>query len=204
MPFLLELFSGTKSVGRVFEKAGWDVLAVDNSEVRSPDVCASLLDWDYRSALTPTLPTALWASPPCTTWSLATQKHRQLPDLAPRTLLAVEAELLVWRTLEIVHYLTAEHERRGTAFHWAIENPQGRLRHFSPMQALPRASVDYCMLGRPYRKRTDVWTSTPEALEGLECVCERHATQATRVMSGRLGSVPEGLTERLVAAWATP
>ena len=203
MPLLLELFSGTKSVGRVFEAAGWDVLAVDNREIRSPNVCTSLLDWNYHSALADTLPEALWASPPCTTWSLATQKHRILPDLAPQTLLAVEAELLVWRTLEIVRFLTAEHEKRGTVFHWAIENPQARLRHFSPMLVLPRITVDYCRFGRPYRKRTDVWTSTPEALADLECSCEAgHATQATRVMSGRLGSIPEGLTLRLVEAWS--
>ena len=32
MPCLLELFCGSKSVGKVFEKEGWDVISLDIEE----------------------------------------------------------------------------------------------------------------------------------------------------------------------------
>ena len=44
MPRLLELFCGTKSIGREFEAGGWTVTSVDVEPKFEPDICCNVLD----------------------------------------------------------------------------------------------------------------------------------------------------------------
>ena len=53
MPHLLELFSGTGSVGKVFREAGWRVTSVDCNPKFQPTICCdvqrlepSMVGWD--------------------------------------------------------------------------------------------------------------------------------------------------------------
>ena len=46
---LLELFSGTKSVGRAFEALGWAVTSLDADATTRPSICADIREWDYRT-----------------------------------------------------------------------------------------------------------------------------------------------------------
>ena len=39
---LLELFSGTKSVGRAFEALGWEVTSLDADATTRPTICADV------------------------------------------------------------------------------------------------------------------------------------------------------------------
>ncbi len=61
MPRLLELFCGTKSIGRVFERGGWDVTSVDLSQNFEPTICCNILDLtshmilDYGTDISDTL-----------------------------------------------------------------------------------------------------------------------------------------------------
>ena len=69
MPRLLELFCGTKSIGRAFEAAGWEVVSLDIVSKFEPtilcDILCDIRSWDY--ALFP----PVWASPVCTEYSQA-------------------------------------------------------------------------------------------------------------------------------------
>ena len=60
---MLELFSGTGSVGNVFRERGWDVTSLDRD--MQADIKADILDWDYRQ-FPPGHFYFIWASPPCT------------------------------------------------------------------------------------------------------------------------------------------
>ena len=42
---LLELFSGTKSVGKVAEQLGYDVTSLD---LKDADINTDILGWDYK------------------------------------------------------------------------------------------------------------------------------------------------------------
>ena len=47
---LLELFSGTHSVGRKAKELGWEVTSVDISDYNGkypPTLLTDILDWDY-------------------------------------------------------------------------------------------------------------------------------------------------------------
>ena len=62
---ILELFSGTHSVGNVARELGWDVTSLDLSDA---DICGDILKWPYWLK-DPGLYDVIWASPPCESFS---------------------------------------------------------------------------------------------------------------------------------------
>ena len=92
--FLLELFSGTGSVGRVWRKKGHRVISVDQDPRYNPEVCENILTWDYEALETPDF---IWASVPCEQYSCARTRAK-----TPRNFELADA--LVARTIEIIKY----------------------------------------------------------------------------------------------------
>ena len=77
---LLELFSGTKSVGRAFEALGWEATSLDTDATTRPTICADIQEWDYRT-YPPGHFDFIWASPVCTEFSRAlTRRPRRLTE----------------------------------------------------------------------------------------------------------------------------
>ena len=93
--FLLELFSGTGSVGRPWREAGHRVFSVDCDPRYSPEFCGDILEWDYRSL--ETLPDVIWASCPCEQYSIARTRAK-----TPRNYAL--ADSLVAKTIELIKY----------------------------------------------------------------------------------------------------
>ena len=136
---MLELFSGTKSVSRVFENHGWECVSLD---LKNASIETNILDWDYK-LFPPGYFGFVWASPPCTEYSIA--KSTGVRKIA-------EANQIVLRTLEIIDYLKPKH--------WVLENPQtGYLKKQEFMLGLGFVDVDYCKYGFDYRKRTRLWNN---------------------------------------------
>ena len=180
---VLELFSGTGSVGKVAREKGWDVVSLDIDP--RADINVDILLWDYRS-LGMTFD-VVWGSPPCTMYSsfqdIHTPKH--LRDLGP-------SNALVMKTIEIINYFQPSY--------YFIENPQtGCLKEQSFMQPLPYHDVDYCMYGYMGRKRTRLWTNYTE-FQGKLCdkTCGAYGEYAISPM--RVKSNPSGRTTR----WGHP
>jgi len=140
---LLELFSGTGSVGKVFKESGWTVVSLDRD--MDADIKTDMMDWDYKAMYEPGSFDVLWTSPPCTEYSVA--KTVGVRKIA-------EANQVVQRTLDIIDYFQPKF--------WFLENPQtGMLKSQPMMQDKPFTDVDYCRYGMPYRKRTRIWNNVP-------------------------------------------
>ena len=159
---MLELFSGTGSVGEVFKEAGWEVVSLDRDA--AADIQTDIRLWDYKPAYPPKHFHFIWASPPCTEYSIAkTIGNRNVE----------EANEIVEKTLEIIRYFQP--------MFWVIENPQtGLLKKQSFMQHLPFTDVDYCKYGKPYRKRTRLWNNISQWRSKPLCVGD-----CGRVVGGR-------------------
>ena len=141
---VLELFSGTGSVGEVFRERGHDVLAVDCDPKTNADEISDILDWDYKR-FQPREFDIIWASPPCTQYSICRTSAKTPRDLEG-------SDRLVARTQEIIRYLQPRW--------WFMENPQtGLLKTRDVVRGLPYKDVDYCTYGRKFRKRTRLWTN---------------------------------------------
>ncbi len=137
---VLELFSGTGSVGKCCKQLGWEVVSVDL--LLPADHKVDIMDFNYKKYDKDEFD-IVWASPPCTEYSKA--KSRGVRDIEG-------ANKIVLKTLEIINYFNC--------VYWFLENPQtGKLKDQSFMKELNYFDCDYCMYGKPYRKRTRIWTN---------------------------------------------
>ena len=154
---VLELFSGTGSVGKCCKELGWDVVSVDL--LLPADHQVDIMDFDYKQYPKDFFD-IVWASPPCTNYSLLKKcwYGRKLKDgtIYNRELNEKEmdeADKLVLKSLEIINYFNPEY--------WFLENPQtGSLKNRNIMKGLSYYDVDYCMYSDwGYKKRTRIWTN---------------------------------------------
>ena len=154
MLVLLELFCGTKSIGKVFDQNGWDVVSVDMLSKFEPTICKNVLDLTVQDIIEK-LPKnrqtvdVIWASPPCTQYSKCRTQG------GPRDLEG--SDTIVQKVLVLVKYF---------AVSFFMENPQtGLLKSRDVVKGIPFRTIDYCQYaddtfpGR-YRKRTGIWTNT--------------------------------------------
>jgi site-specific DNA-cytosine methylase len=159
---LLELFAGTGSVGKVATIFHIDTTSLDRDMVA--DIQTDIMDWDYQSAYEPKHFDIIWASPPCTEYSIA--KTIGIRDIEG-------ANNIVQRTLDIIDYFQPRW--------WIIENPQtGLLKQQSIMNNKPFVDVDYCKYGMPYRKRTRLWNNIDEWIPRPLCKRDCNSMNETR------------------------
>ena len=64
---LLELFSGTGSVGKVAKELGYDVVSLD---LKDANINTDILNWNYKVFKQNEF-NIIWASPPCVEYSIA-------------------------------------------------------------------------------------------------------------------------------------
>ena len=157
---VLELFSGTGSIGKVCEKLGWNSISVD-LELPATHEC-DIMDFDYKQYPKDYF-SIVWASPPCCSFSILQGswigRHKRVDGVLvlfteeQRQLDMLEGDQLVKRTLEIIDYFNPEI--------WFMENPQsGKLKDRDFMKDIPYYDVDYCKYSDwGYRKRTRIWTN---------------------------------------------
>lgn len=150
---VLELFAGSRSIGKVAEKMGMEVLSTDLYEYEKISYVGDILDFDYSKV--PFIPDVIWASPPCTTFSVASLGHHWTGGKGayiPKTDACLQGIAIIKKTLEII-----EHYNPKLYF---IENPRGVMRKMDFMQDLPRHTVTYCQYGDNRMKPTDIWTNS--------------------------------------------
>jgi len=148
----LELFSGTGSFSKVMKKYGHNTFTVDNDKSFASDLVQDIID--LREEQLPYKPDILWASPPCTTFSVAsisTHWKGGKEAYIPKTDQAILGIEMVESTLDLIDQLKPKY--------WFIENPRGVLRKMAFMKDLHRVTVTYCQYGDNRMKPTDIWTN---------------------------------------------
>ena len=113
---VLELFSGTKSIGRAFEAHGFEVVSLDNMAELQADICCDILTWDYTMFPRGCFD-VIWASPPCQFCSIARSKAK-----TPRNL--EYADSLVHKALEIIQYHCPRAFVLGESCHLSLEDSE--------------------------------------------------------------------------------
>lgn len=168
---VLDLFCGTKSIANAFAARGHTVYTVDWDKRFEPTFAADI------GALTAAdiidlcggVPDVIWASPDCTTYSVAAiSTHRRKEpngNLIPVTDYAKRCDEINEHLIALIKELAPKY--------WFIENPVGGLRKMDFMQSLPRYTVTYCQYGERRQKPTDIWTNHPQP--NFEPPCKRGA-----------------------------
>lgn len=158
---VLELFAGTRSIGKAFEARGHEVFSVEwDKDFENIDLYTDIGALTAEEVLTHFgRPDVIWASPDCTTFSVAAisyhrRLNKQTKSLDPITEYARFCDAVDQNVLKLIAELKP-------AF-WFIENPRGGMRKMEWMQGLPRYTVTYCQYGEERMKPTDIWTNHPE------------------------------------------
>jgi len=150
---ILELFAGSRSIGKVADRLAFDVYSSDIEQFGGIDYVTDIMDFDVTKI--PFKPDIIWASCPCTAFSVAAIGKNWTKvgdDYIPKNPRAEFGLKLVQKTLEII-----EHFNHTYFF---IENPRGMLRKMPIMADLPRQGVTYCQYGDTRMKPTDIWTNS--------------------------------------------
>lgn len=155
---VFDFFSGTGSSTLAFREAGHRVITfeIDQQFKATENVDIMTLTADYLIA-TYGRPDFIWASPPCTAFSVASIGHHWTGGKGayePKTPEASFNQKLVWKTRELIEQLQPT---KG----FLIENPRGMLRKLDPVQGLERRTITYCQYGDTRQKPTDLWGSVP-------------------------------------------
>jgi hypothetical protein len=151
---IFDFFAGTGSSTKAFEDAGHTVITFEldpyfqvSETIDIMDLTAEYLINKYGN------PDFVWASPPCTAFSVASIGHHwdnSSGTPQPKTKAAVYNQTLVAKTIELINQLSP-------AKGFLIENPRGMLRKLPVVQKLPRQTITYCQYGDTRMKPTDLW-----------------------------------------------
>lgn len=150
---VLELFAGSRSIGKVADRLAFDVYSSDIEQFGGIDYVTDILEFDVTKI--PFKPDIIWASCPCTAFSVAAIGKNWTKvgdDYIPKNPKAEFGLKLVQKTLEIIEHFNPTY--------FFIENPRGMLRKMHIMTDLPRYGVTYCQYGDTRMKPTDIWTNS--------------------------------------------
>lgn len=163
---VLELFSGTHSIGKVCHELGYEVTSVDRdlgavcpfgSDYKSDTHHkVDIMTWDYKQYPTGTFD-IITASPVCLWWSKLRKSwvgRKIKGELVTMDMIQRDIDRfgkpMVDKCFEIIEYFKPSY--------WWLENPQtGCMKSY--ITDKPYYDVDYCKYGLPYKKRTRFWTN---------------------------------------------
>lgn len=157
---ILELFAGTRSISKAFESCGHKTFSIEwDKSLPNIDLYADILTVKSEDIISKIgHPDIIWASPDCTTYSIAAISHHRTQNpitgnLDPVSDYAKFCDKVNQHVLKLIQELNPKY--------WFIENPRGGMRKMLWMQGLPRYTVTYCQYGDKRMKPTDIWTNHP-------------------------------------------
>lgn len=158
---ILELFAGTRSISKAFENHGWETYSIEwNKEFENISLYEDINNVSTENIikLCGGVPDVIWASPDCTSYSIAAisyhrKKNKETGNLDPVSEYAKFCDKTNKHVLDLIQELKPKY--------YFIENPRGGLRKMDFMKGLYRYTVTYCQYGDKRMKPTDIWTNHP-------------------------------------------
>lgn len=149
---LLELFAGSRSIGKEAEKQGYEVFSIDINNFKDIDLVIDILE--LKKEMIPFTPNVIWASPPCTYFSVASIGVHWYEDHKPKTEEAKLGMKILNKTLSIFDWYP-------NAIYF-MENPRGKMR--KKVSGIDRTTITYCSYATDETKvvtmkPTDIWSN---------------------------------------------
>ena len=192
---VLELFSGTHSIGKVAHSLGWEVVSLDRDLKGScpfgsgyesdMHIQEDIMTWDYKKDFNKGDFDIITASPVCLWWSklrdvwtgIRNRKIKGMDRFLTKEDIENDIEKfgkpMVDKVFEIIDYFKPKY--------WWIENPAtGKMKNY--IIDKPFYIIDYCKYSNwGYQKRTIFWTNI-EGFKPLLCKkdCENIITIPTQ------------------------
>lgn len=160
---VLELFAGSRSVGNKAEQLGMYVFSVDWTPYDKIDLSIDIELLKEEDI--PFVPDVVWASPDCTTYSIAAVSSHRRNRIEPVSEYAKKCDLVNKHWIGLIK----EWLLINPNMIFFIENPRGMLRHMPFMQEFKRHTVWYCQYGDDRAKPTDIWTNSKTWTPNCEC-----------------------------------
>lgn len=210
---VLELFAGTRSIGKAFEARGHEVFSVDwDKKFENIDLYADIgtITADRIFELFG-YPDVMWMSPDCTSYSIAgLRTHRKKNivsgELEPLSDYAKMCDKVNSHCVDLINAI------KPTL--WFIENPRGGMRTMDFMQGMPRYTITYCQYTQDLpitsrtMKPTDIWTNHPAPRflppcrngDGCHMQAPRGSKNGIQGMKNwqERSTIPEALCEHIV------
>ena len=152
-PKVLDLFAGSRSFSRQAEKMRMETFSID---IKPFDGISLVKDMEFVTAADiPWVPDIIWASPHCTSYSMAGIGHHRQEDGMPKSPFAEKSDRLVTNMVRLI--------RSFPSAAYYVENPRAMLRTMDYIKPLGApVTVWYCRYGHRAAKPTDIWTNNLE------------------------------------------
>lgn len=204
---VLELFAGTRSIGKAFERRGHEVYSIEwDKHFENIDLYADIMTVTADDIIQRFgRPDVIRASPDCTTFSIAAISHHRRKNAVTGNLDSVSdyarfCDAVDQHVLQLIRELKPKF--------YFIENPRGGMRKMTWMQGLSRYTVTYCQYGDTRMKPTDIWTNHPDPQFKPPChngdpchvAAPRGAKTGTQGLAGsrERSVIPAALCEHIV------
>lgn len=152
---LLELFAGSRSIGKAGEALQMNVFSVDWKAYDNINLQINI--GELTKEHIPFIPDIIWASPDCTTYSIAgVRTHRD--GIIAKSNYARECDIINKHFINLIE----EWKYINPKLIYYIENPRGMYRKMPFIQNISggiRHTVWYCQYGDQRAKPTDIWTN---------------------------------------------
>jgi len=155
----IELFAGKRCIGETLGDKGHEVFSIDWGDFPNIDLRIDI--GKLKKEDIPFIPDFGWASPDCTTYSIAAVSTHRRNRTEPFSDYAKKCDEVNQHWISLFKY----YQEINPNFVFFIENPRGMLRHMPFMKEFKRHTVWYCQYHTEEHpenraKPTDIWTNS--------------------------------------------
>ena len=152
---VVEFFAGSRSIGKVCDELNYEVFSIDWEPYENINYVGDVEFMELKDV--PFVPDIVWASPDCTTYSIAAISHHR-NGTEPKSEYAKKCDKVNQHFISMIkQWLEINPNLK-----FYIENPRGMLRKMPFMQEFTRHTVWYCQYGDERAKPTDIWTNNED------------------------------------------